>query len=67
MFGSKEELRELMDLCHKNGIKVILTEFLITPETSFCIQRCCGKGEKSKYANGIYKFFSRSGISKTQL
>jgi len=23
MFGSKEELRELMDLCHKNGIKVI--------------------------------------------
>jgi len=21
MFGSKEELRELMDLCHKNGIK----------------------------------------------
>ncbi|CDG35490.1 Neopullulanase 2 [Acetivibrio thermocellus BC1] len=55
MFGSKEELRELMDLCHKNGIKVIFDGvFNHSGDKFFAFRDVVEKGEKSKYANWYF-------------
>ncbi|HHV28660.1 MAG TPA: alpha-glycosidase [Clostridium sp.] len=52
VFGDKRELKELIDLCHKNGIKIIFDGvFNHSGDKFFAFKDILEKGEKSKYVN----------------
>jgi len=58
-FGDKRELKELIDMCHRNGIKVIFDGvFNHSSDKLFAFKDVVEKGEKSKYVNWfhIYSF-----------
>lgn len=55
-FGTMEDFRELVDVCHENGIRVILDGvFNHCGWKFFAFKDVCEKGEKSAYKDWFYR------------